>query len=155
MVDAGWKEEKECIVQQYLTQMRRLRSLPPAFLIDNQLTVAKRPHERKARGWRPSFAALEYHYVAYDLSAFQWRALNLCLSEFTSRYTWQATRLFQDSVPRRPTRDNRIRILEGSDVCKMATTGSQEIAAKRHYRQLPFVSARRARRPPARTLACI
>jgi hypothetical protein len=27
-------------------------------------------------------------------------------------------------------------------------TGSEEIERKRHYRQLPFVSARRARRPP-------
>jgi hypothetical protein len=46
---------------------------------------------------------------------------NLCLSEFTSRYTWQATRLFQDNVFLGPTRDNRIRILEGSDVCKIAS----------------------------------
>jgi hypothetical protein len=46
---------------------------------------------------------------------------NLCLSEFTSRYTRQATRLFRGEDSLGPTRDSRIRILERGDVCEIAS----------------------------------
>jgi hypothetical protein len=82
-------------------------------------TVPKKRHERMARGWRPSLRLSKTTSIP-DLPTLRWRAAgghlcgsrrplgsiqpvcitmaraNLCLSEFTSRYTCQATQ----AIPR-------------------------------------------------------